>query len=1174
MATLYAYNNQLWKEIHKYTYTGGPETFTLQPGEYLLQCHGASGGGHLNDNEATYGGSSYGILNLTHQQKMHAYVGGNGTHSGSGPYEPGYGGWNGGGNGGTSTRTKYYTNCGAGGGGGTDIRLSHPGDFIPPEKWYVPDIPDEYGQVGYLISDGNQYFDTGYIAKENSTFVFSAQYADQNHEFAILGTEKTSSDGPGWIVWFAAPDSKPRLANLYGTAYSDGAYYIRTTIWANQRATIRVDKYGSFINGEPASYYSSPPGDAYGPEPDRTMLFLTARRGDDPTIGNRMFAGRVYFLRIYEMNNGEYECVHEFIPCVRKADAVPGLYDTIGRQFITALKSSSSAADIQYGGDADGSMGPRELTKRNNYPTIPEGYKQLEYIRSTGSQYFATNYVASRDADTIISVRASSSSKNSDIAMFGSQSGVNTDPGWIGWLYWYSPSSGFTAASIYGTMTWSSGDYQWWLYTTGTNTPMLIQWKRTGLNLNGRDYSNQDPDGTPDTRPIYIFNCIRGSSFLSRNFAGKLYHFNIFEKENDVYVVKHSFIPCIRESDNAVGLLDVAVEPAEFLTPIGSGLVAGPEGAFPIVEHDPNKGTVNYVNPMTNEAKTASLLTRIMVAGGGGGTSANAAYGGSMSYAPSASIGGGVIGAPMKGNEGSSTYANKYASQTEGGAFGKGLKPATVNDDYSCGGSGGGWYGGYACESTNGTFEGGGGSGYVLTETSYKPEGYNVPSTLYMTQPYMESGTSKDAWISVAQRVSVPEAGDTIVFPCIGDVQQFDFEAGVYVLKCWGGCGGYGRYREHGGCGGYAEGKLFLRSPNKFFVHVGGSGVYGSMYASLTDTITARPSFRYNGGGAPSAYGSIDTGEAGGGASDIRIGNDSLYSRVIVAGGGGGHATATYSYIGGAGGGLSGVEGGSNNTGYANPGTQTGTGHSSSVAIVNGGFGYGGNSYNKNSGASGGGWYGGSSAVPTGSYYGGTVSGSGGSGYVLTDTSYKPVDYLLGDEFHLVETKLVQGGNNLPYGQTKIEIDVVSSISYRFLCRDADGIKRYDDVEQSWVVIPDAELTESLFEEYGSIIIDDDNGLQNDYEILVYDPNETATHLNVNVTPSKQEVVNRRVASMSIRRSYIDLKYNKDDYDVETSVRKRIRDGQVTYETKITIDKLNPNATTLPKIYFASYMNR
>ena len=105
-------------------------------------------------------------------------------------------------------------------------------------------------------------------------------------------------------------------------------------------------------------------------------------------------------------------------------------------------------------------------------------------------------------------------------------------------------------------------------------------------------------------------------------------------------------------------------------------------------------------------------------------------------------------------------------------------------------------------------------------------------------------------------------------------------------------------------------------------------------------------------------------------------------------------------------------------------------------------------------------------------------------------------------------------------------------------------------------------------------MIDTDDGLQNDYEILVYDPNETATHLNVNVTPTRQEVVNRRDASMSIRRSYIDLTYNPEDYDVETSVRKRIHDGQITYETKIAIDKLNLNATTLPKIYFASYMNR
>ena len=44
----------------------------------------------------------------------------------------------------------------------------------------------------------------------------------------------------------------------------------------------------------------------------------------------------------------------------------------------------------------------------------------------------------------------------------------------------------------------------------------------------------------------------------------------------------------------------------------------------------------------------------------------------------------------------------------------------------------------------------------------------------------------------------------------------------------------------------------------------------------------------FNGGG--DAYGSStsEPGNGGGGASDVRIGSNSLYARVIVAGGGGG----------------------------------------------------------------------------------------------------------------------------------------------------------------------------------------------------------------------------------------------------------------------------------------------
>ena len=75
-------------------------------------------------------------------------------------------------------------------------------------------------------------------------------------------------------------------------------------------------------------------------------------------------------------------------------------------------------------------------------------------------------------------------------------------------------------------------------------------------------------------------------------------------------------------------------------------------------------------------------------------------------------------------------------------------------------------------------------------------------------------------------------------------------------------------------------------------------------------------------------------GSGGGGSSDIRIKEDSLYARIIVAGGGGG----TYGYNtygcgtetnGGPGGGLNGIAGGTGDSSWSNPGgagTQTAAG--------------------------------------------------------------------------------------------------------------------------------------------------------------------------------------------------------------------------------------------------------
>jgi hypothetical protein len=91
-----------------------------------------------------------------------------------------------------------------------------------------------------------------------------------------------------------------------------------------------------------------------------------------------------------------------------------------------------------------------------------------------------------------------------------------------------------------------------------------------------------------------------------------------------------------------------------------------------------------------------------------------------------------------------------------------------------------------------------------------------------------------------------------------GTAQRFTVPAGVaaVTIEAWGAQGG-----GAGGLGGHAEGTLPVASATVLNVRAGGQG-------------------GFNGGGAGV--------EPGGGASDVRVGGDTLAARVVVAGGGGG----------------------------------------------------------------------------------------------------------------------------------------------------------------------------------------------------------------------------------------------------------------------------------------------
>ena len=221
-------------------------------------------------------------------------------------------------------------------------------------------------------------------------------------------------------------------------------------------------------------------------------------------------------------------------------------------------------------------------------------------------------------------------------------------------------------------------------------------------------------------------------------------------------------------------------------------------------------------------------------------------------------------------------------------------------------------------------------------------------------------------------------------FEYTGAVQTFTVpQTGTYKIEVWGAsgydkqCGNYNAtecnmpdvLKDSYGLGAYVSGILNVSKDNILYVYVGGNNFY-------------------NGGGR---------GEArGGGATDIRMVKDSLNSRIMVAGGGGGGMyarNASIVSIGNAGG-LTGYDADAIITSSSNGQTRNFSGHGGTQysggkagiygyyeysEVMDGSFGQGGEGPKGDASSGGGGWYGGGQGRHTGGTWPG---GGGGSSYI------------------------------------------------------------------------------------------------------------------------------------------------------------------------------------------------
>ena len=189
-------------------------------------------------------------------------------------------------------------------------------------------------------------------------------------------------------------------------------------------------------------------------------------------------------------------------------------------------------------------------------PLLPDGYTQLEYIQSSGSQYINTGFKPNQDTKISISM-----------AFLGS-AGENV----LG-----SRNSSSDATNRFGIITFSSSSKIGSFFgSTATQSISLdssihnYTLSKAGLSVDGASYGGAYTSSFSCTYPITLFAWNNGSNGIVKN-SSKIIDCKIFSGE----VLVRNFIPC-KNSSGVIGLYDVIEN--QFYQNAGTGtFIAGPE---------------------------------------------------------------------------------------------------------------------------------------------------------------------------------------------------------------------------------------------------------------------------------------------------------------------------------------------------------------------------------------------------------------------------------------------------------------------------------------------------------------------------------------------------------------------------------------------------------------------
>ena len=171
---------------------------------------------------------------------------------------------------------------------------------------------------------------------------------------------------------------------------------------------------------------------------------------------------------------------------------------------------------------------------------LPNGYTQVDYIESSGTQYIDTGYYG--NLNTEVQIKATNSSSNLDRQLFGD---ITTSSQAISCNL--SLSTRLTSRFGNKSVGLTFGDY------VSENEIFTLIENKDGIYINNSQiatFDTTDNFSTPNSLLLLTRNSASGAGTV---WNGKLYYTKIYD--NNMLV--RDFIPCYRNSDNEVGLYDL-----------------------------------------------------------------------------------------------------------------------------------------------------------------------------------------------------------------------------------------------------------------------------------------------------------------------------------------------------------------------------------------------------------------------------------------------------------------------------------------------------------------------------------------------------------------------------------------------------------------------------------------